>query len=451
MLSVTTNEGKQKWKNWSGDVECEPAQLSTPQSIEEIQALLKKCESEGRQVRVVGSGHSFSPLVQTNDMMISLDGLQGIIHHDVERAEAEVWAGTKLYTLGEELAARGFAQENLGDINAQSIAGAVSTGTHGTGVQFGSLSTQVKTVTLLTATGEEKTFSTTENASLLPAAQLSLGSLGVITKLTLALLPKYCLRYQSERVLLQDCLARLDEYNQNHRHFEFYWFPYTKWVQIKTMDQTDEAPTGTTLWNQFNKTVVENGLFWLVSECSRLFPRTSRSVSKLSARGVPVLHEVNESHRLFASPRLVRFHEMEYSIPANRLPEVMEEIEVCVEKHRFAVHFPLECRYVKADNIWLSPAYGRDSAFIAVHMYKGMPYKEYFAALEEIFLRHEGRPHWGKMHTQSAEELKNRYPKWEEFMRVREELDPAGLFLNPYLRRVFGVEMREKISTHMDG
>jgi FAD-linked oxidoreductase len=425
------------WSNWSGSVQSVPRQVVSPHSTADLLRLLGEYGRSGRHARVVGSGHSFTPLSQTDDVLLSLDGLQGIESVDTRRGTVRVLGGTKLKRLGEALLAHGLAQENLGDIDVQSIAGAISTGTHGTGIGFGTLSTQVESISLATASGELLECSSEQHPDVFKAAQVSLGTLGVIAALTLRVVPARRLRFVSRRERLSDCLASLERYKQEHSHFEFFWLPYTQWVQAKFLNETEAAASGGNLWGSFNKLVLENGLYWVLSEACRLVPRLTRPVSRLSAQAIAAVDEIGYSHRLFATPRLVRFQEMEYNIPVEHLNSVLTEIQACIERMRFDVHFPLECRFVRADDIWLSPAYQRASAYVAAHMYRGMPYKPYFRHVEEIFQRYQGRPHWGKMHTRNGRQLAALYPRWNDFRRVRAELDPQGVFLNDYLRELF--------------
>lgn len=429
----------QSWKNWAGLVTSTPQQVVYPSSLEEVVQVVKEASQQGKTIRVVGSGHSFTALVETDQILLSLDDLQGVITIDDEEQTATVWAGTKLKLLGESLYERGYSQENLGDINAQSIGGAISTGTHGTGIQFGSVSTQVVGLTVVTGQGDILECSETYHPELFRALQVSLGLLGIIVKVRLRVLPAYNIHYKSKRMNLNDCLNNLTTFTDSHRHFEFYWFVHTNVVQAKFMQITQEPASKNSVWNQFKKIGIENGLFWFLSEGCRLFPHLCVPISKLSAKAVPDIEEVGASHKLFATPRWVRFSEMEYSVPADKMKEVMEEIRECLQEHRFAVHFPIECRYVKGDDIWLSPAYKRDSAYIAVHMYKGMPYKAYFQAMERIFLKYDGRPHWGKLHELTTADLQERFPMWNQFKAIQKQMDPNGLFLNPYLSRLFGV------------
>lgn len=430
----TTNN---KWTNWSGSVTATPRQIVKPVSIDELAHLMKMYGRDERHVRVVGAGHSFTPIAQSDDILMSLENLQGVTSINAGQNIATVRGGTWLKTLGNELLKHGLAQENLGDIDVQSIAGAISTGTHGTGIAYGSLATQVEGFTLITADGERLECSAEHNPDIFKAAQVSLGTLGIIAEVKLCVVPAKRLHFKSHRESLQSCITNIERYKRENEHFEFYWFPYTQWVQTKFLKGTTEPASKTSLWGNFNKIVLENGVYWLLSEWNRMFPKSSRAISNISAQGVAPVDEVGYSHLLFSTPRVVRFQEMEYNIPAEHFTTVLAEIEACIGREQFEVHFPIECRFVHADDIWLSPAYQRESAYIAVHMYRGMPYKAYFAAIEAIFQRYGGRPHWGKMHTQTAASLEKLYPRWHDFRRVRAELDPKGIFLNPYLSALF--------------
>lgn len=436
-------ENQKVWKNWSGIVHSTPKHVVYPRCVEDIVSLVKKCAKEEKSIRVIGTGHSFTPLVQTSDVLVSMDRLAGVGKVDEKSRTVDVWAGTKLKDLGEALYKQGWAQENLGDIDSQSIGGAIGTGTHGTGIQFGSLSTQMVEMQIVTASGEVLTCGEQENPQLFKALQVSLGMLGIIVKMKIRVVPATVLQYNSQRLSIEQCFRRLHELRDNHDHFEFYWFPHTDVVQVKLMDETDEKPSGNRFWNDTNQLVMENALFGVLSRGCRIFPKLCKPVSRLSARFVPVGNEIGYSHQLFTTKRLVRFNEMEYSVPAEKMETVVRDIRQCVADHGFEVHFPVECRYVKGDDIWLSPAYGRNSAYIAVHMYKGMPYVNYFTEIEAIFRRHNGRPHWGKMHTLRAEELAVLYPQWESFRKIRNEMDPNEMFQNSYLKKLFAVGKRE--------
>ncbi|WP_020061520.1 D-arabinono-1,4-lactone oxidase [Bacillus sp. 123MFChir2] len=422
----------QRWRNWTGNVQGVPQYTMYPKSIEEVTQAVEFAKEAGKRIRVVGSGHSFTSLVQTDEILISLDKLQGMIEINSQTLIVEVWAGTKLFQLGEIL------QENLGDIDAQSIAGAISTGTHGTGISFGNLATQVVEVTAVLASGEVITCSEKEYPQYWKGFQLSLGMLGIIVKVKLKVIPAYSLAYESKKESFATVMSKLEEYKKN-RHFEFFIFPYSDDVQVKITNVTEEVG-GELKWHKLKTALIENMAFSLLSEGCRFFPSISKSVSQLSAKGVPNTKIVGQSYKVFATARNVRFYEMEYSIPAEYMKEAVEEIYNLIYEKKFQVHFPIECRYAKEDDIWLSPSYGRDSAYIAVHMYKGMQYTSYFQAVERIFQKYEGRPHWGKMHTMKYDTLQQVYPKLPHFLELRQTVDPTAMFLNPYLAKMFLVE-----------
>ncbi|GGG72900.1 D-arabinono-1,4-lactone oxidase [Paenibacillus radicis (ex Gao et al. 2016)] len=437
MQAMAAATGSKLWTNWSGIVQATPREVLLPGTIDEVVETVQLCRREGRTLRVVGSGHSFTPIAASDDILLSLDRMQGLVSVDLDAAVATVWGGTKLRLLGELLFEQGLAQENLGDIDVQSIAGAISTGTHGTGRAYGNLSTQIIGLTIVTGRGDVVECTPESHPEWFKAMQISLGVLGVIVQVKLKLQSAYKLEYVSSRMPLKSCLAQLSELAESNRHFEFYWFPYAEPCQIKRMNLTDQEVTNRKAWEHFSDVWIENKLFGLLSEFSRKLPSSSAAISRLSASQVPVGRKVNYSHRLFATQRLVRFNEMEYNLPAEAIGEVIEEMREELARGRYRVHFPVECRYAKGDDIWLSPAYGRDSAYIAVHMYKGMPHEAYFAAMERIFLRYGGRPHWGKMHTLQAVQFKELYPKWEAFGAVRETLDPDRILLNDRMQHLF--------------
>lgn len=427
------------WKNWSGSVLASPEEILYPHTIEDVQNIIKKANKEHRKIRIVGSGHSFTPIVATNQLLISLDHMQGIIEVDDLEKTATVWAGTKLHKLGALLHEKNLAQVNLGDIDVQSIAGAISTGTHGTGIKFGNVSTQVIAITAVLGTGEVLECSTESHPETFKAMQISLGLLGIIVKVKLKLQSSYVLKLESRRLPLEEVCAQLDTWVDENRNFEFFWFPYATMCQVKTLNITTYKPKEQPIKSFFNDTLLENTIFGLLSEGSRVFPKMSKAVSQLSASFIPNHTKVNYSYRLFTTQRLIKFQEMEYNVPAEAMAQIIAEMREVLEKEKFNVHFPVECRYAAPDDIWLSPAYGRPSGYIAVHMYRGMPYKQYFAKMERIFVKYGGRPHWGKLHTRTEEDLVNLYPMWKEFKRVRAECDPNQLFVNSYLKQLFNI------------
>ncbi|MFC5470978.1 D-arabinono-1,4-lactone oxidase [Cohnella suwonensis] len=422
------------WKNWSGVVNASPQRVEYPENVDQAVAIVRKAAEEKRYVRIVGSGHSCTPLAASDQVLVSLDRMQGIVRIDREERTAVVWAGTKLKALGHLLHNEGLAQENLGDIDVQSIAGAISTGTHGTGTQLGNLATQVIGLTIVNGRGKVLECSETSHPDLFKALQISLGVMGIIVQVKLRLQPSYVMAFESKKMTLDEILQNLEALRQNNRHFGFFWFPYTRMCQVKLWNVTDQPAEEHKIRDFINDRLFENTFFGLLSELCRMFPSVSGAMSKLTASSIPVMRKVNYSHRLLTGDRLVKFNEMEYSVPAEAMADVIREIGEAKMKEKFDIHFPIECRYVARDSIWLSPAYERDSAFIAVHTYRGMPYERYFQAMEEIFLKYDGRPHWGKMHNLKSGELSKRYPMWHEFGEARKKMDPDGLFLSPYMK-----------------
>jgi FAD-linked oxidoreductase len=421
-------------QNWSNLFQFRPKNLFFPTSLEEIASLVKN--AKGRKIRVMGSGHSWNPLIQTEDLLVSLKHFQGIEHLDAEKKQAVVRAGTQLRYLGRLLHTRGLAMENLGDIDEQSIAGAVSTGTHGTGKNFGIIASQIIEITLVTAKGEIITCSPTQEPNLFKAAQVSLGMLGIIALVKLQLVPAYNLECYKNREDFETCLDKVDQYSEQYRNYEFFWFPYSDVVCNKFLTLTQKQPENKPIKKFLIDIIYENGGFKLASETARILPGLSPKISRICASGISVERETHYSHKVYASSRLVRFNEMEYALPAEKGPEIMREVRAWIEKNQAQVHFPIEYRYVKGDDIWLSPAYERDSCFIAMHMYKGMPYQKYLNGLEEIMVAYRGRPHWGKLHTQKFSLLTEAYPKLKEFLSWRQALDPEQVFVNAYLKEL---------------
>ncbi len=425
------------WRNWSGRVECRPGKFAEPKSLSELQTVVRDAAAAGKKVRVVGSGHSFTELVATDDVLITLDGMQGLVEAKPEAGEATVWAGTKLHRLNPMLDEQGLAMENLGDINVQSIAGAVSTGTHGTGMKFGNIATQAIGLTLVTASGEVLELSETKDRDLFKAAQVSLGTLGVIAKVRLRLVPSYKLDYWRKKSTFTETLAKAEEWRDAHRQFEFYCFPHAEQVQLKFLDQTDAPVNVNARKKWFADVFMENFMFGAMSMVCRSFPSMCIPIARFCAGTLGFSHEINVGHKSLSTVRMVKFNEMEFAMPAERGLECVKELKEWIDREKVTVHFPIEFRYVKGDDVCISPHYGRDSAAISVHQFKGMDYKKYFDGCEAIFRNYNARPHWGKLHSLKAKDLRALYPKWDEFQRARQQLDPKGVFLTPYLKSLF--------------
>jgi len=386
--------------NWSGSVACRPARIAEPRDEAAVAELVVEAGRRGTSVRVVGSGHSGTPLVATEGLLLRLDALAGVESHDPQAATAVVRAGTKLCDLGDPLLERGLAMHNLGDIDKQALAGAVGTGTHGTGPTLGNLSSAVAGARLVTADGEIRTLEADSDPDLLRALRVSVGALGVFTALRLRLLPAYRLHERIRRASVEDCLERLDEEIAAHRHFEFFWLPAKDVAEVKTLDLTEAPP------------------------------------SDLPDRPY---ERIGWSAHVLPSERDVKFFEMEYALPRERGPACFRELRARMQERHPEVQWPVEYRTVARDDAWLSPAAGRETVTLSVHQDGRLPYRELFEDVEPIFWAYGGRPHWGKIHTLGARALRDLYPEWDRFLAVREELDPAGRFLNPHLRELFGI------------
>ena len=427
------------WKNWSGYVECPSTPVLTPGSGAELATTLADAVRDGRSVRLVGAGHSFSPLVASDGVIVSLDRLQGILSVDAATRVARVHAGTRLYALGAALAQRGLAMENLGDINVQSISGATSTGTHGTGLGFGNLATQIGALKFVTADGREVVASPDENPELFAGGRIALGSLGVLTEVSLRLVPAYRLRLERGRMDLEECLAQADALVAANRQFEFYWLPHTETVLTKKWNITDAPVDKSGVGRWVSDVLLENIAFGLLCDVGKAVPSLCPPLSRFCASLVSASEQVDASWSMLSTVRQVRFNEMEWSLPAERGADALREIKALIARREFPLMFPLEYRWVRGDDLWLSPNHGRDSVHISVHQYCGMPFEGYFDAVQAICLNHGGRPHWGKVHSLKAAQLARLYPRWDDFLALREKMDPKGLFLTPYLRGLFGV------------
>jgi L-gulono-1,4-lactone dehydrogenase len=425
------------WRNWARNQHCAPAAIEEPGSDAELAAIVKQAASDGRRVKVVGSGHSFTDVATTDGVMIKLDNYQRVLSIDPERATATVQAGVHLTDLNEALAARGLGMENLGDIAYQSIAGAISTSTHGTGGKLRGLAAQVIGLELVTADGSVLSCSETEEPEVFKVARVGLGALGVVSTVTLQCVPAFNLRAVEEPIRMDDVLESFDALANDNDHFEFYWVPHTGWALTKRNNRTDE-PVNRSRVNEFvNRTLLENVAFGAVCRAGRMRPQWIPRLSKLMKSGGRNEY-VERSYRVFTSPRLVHFYEMEYAVPRAAVVDVLKQLTSWVNNSGLTINFPVEVRVAAADDIPLSTASGRESAYVAVHVYWGMPYEQYFRGVEAIMDAVGGRPHWGKLHFQTAATLAPRYPDWDRFRAVRRRLDPEGRFANSYTERVLG-------------
>jgi L-gulonolactone oxidase len=426
------------WRNWAGNQRASAA-VARPSTQDELAAVLRQAATRGRRIKPVGAGHSFTDIAWTDDLRVELDRLAGLVSVDRFAHLVTVRAGTRLRELNAILAAHGLAMPNLGDIDQQTISGAISTGTHGTGAQYGCLSTFVEALTLVTATGEVVHCSATERPDVFAAARVGLGALGVITEVTLRCVDAFVLHADERPMPLGAVLADLDGMVEANHHFEFYWFPYTELVQAKRNNRVPADDRPLARWRAWlDDEFLSNTVFGGVCRVGRRVPAAVPAISALSARALSAREYTARSDRVFCTPRRVHFVEMEYGIPRAALPVAFEGLRKVVDGLPFKVLFPVEVRFAGADDIWLSHGYDRESAYVAVHQYVGAPYEPYFRAFERVVTALGGRPHWGKLHYRNAESLRPAYPRFDDFLAVRDRLDPGRVFANPYLDRVLG-------------
>jgi L-gulonolactone oxidase len=427
----------ERWTNWSGEQYCAPERIERPGSEEAVAEAVRRAVAEGRRVRVSASGHSFTDIACTDDVMLRLDGLDRVLSVDGDLVEVE--AGITLHRLGKELADRGLAMENQGDIDRQQLAGAISTATHGTGAAFPNLSAQVVALRLVTADGETRDFSKGSDPLGLRAARVALGALGVVTRVTLRCVPLFTLRRLDLPRGLDDVLGSLDELVDANDHFEFYGFPYTGRVMTRESERSERPAEPTGPWKRWvNDVVAEN---WVPGAIFRLGRAAPSVIPALNRRFVPLMAPskvVDHAYRVYASRRTIPFTEMEYGIPREAAAEAVRRVVDLIERRRLPVSMPYEVRFTKGDDAHLSTAAARDTCYIAVHQYRGMDFESYFRGVERIMDDYGGRPHWGKRHFQTAATLAPRYAGWEDFQEVRRRLDPDGVFTNDHVARVLG-------------
>jgi L-gulono-1,4-lactone dehydrogenase len=427
------------WSNWDGRQECTPASFERPATVSELSGVLERAQRAGRRVRVAGAGHSFTGLVVTDGTLISLECMNRVLDVDSAGGLVRVQAGMTLGALNAELERRGLALENLGDIDRQTLGGATATGTHGTGARLRNLSGPVRSIELMLADGSMLTVDAESDPDAWRAARVSLGALGVVTAMTLEVVPAFRLRGVDGPQPLDEALARLDEHVAGHDHFELYWFPYSELALLRRNDRTLQAPTRRSAARAYLEDIVlvNHGL-QAFSLLGRRFPTLIPRLNRVVTRVAGSSERVDASHRIFVSPRRVRFTEMEYAIPRDRAGDAVRAVREAIEGHHLPVSFPIEVRFGAGDDALLSPAYGRDTCYIAVHVFDAMEYEPYFRLVEELMDGFDGRPHWGKRHFQTARTLAPRYPEWDRFQAVRSRLDPSGRFANAELERVLG-------------
>jgi L-gulono-1,4-lactone dehydrogenase len=435
MVSAATTA----WRNWGRTASCTPVRTATPAGDDEIAQVLKEAAAAGLTAKVTGTGHSFTDIACTDGVQIKLDRHARLLDVDTKARTATVEAGIPLMTLADELAQYGLALSNLGDIGYQTVAGATSTATHGTGAKFGTLSTQIVKLRLVTADGSALDLTRESDPDAFRAAQVGLGALGVLSRVTIQCEPAFNLHAVEQPEKLDAVLESFEDRVRDNEHFEFYWFPHTDICMTKENNRT-EAPlkpkSRSKTW--FDDMFIANRVFGVSQRVGRRWPSSVPRIAKLAGVLLGKTEEVDRSDRVFLTPRLVRFSEMEYSIPREAAPQGVRAVKDIIERDRLIVSFPIEVRAVAPDDALISPAYGSDRAYIAVHMFQGVDFHPYFRAVEAAMRDLGGRPHWGKWHYRTAEDLRPAYPEFDRFLAVRDRLDPNRLFQNAYLERVLG-------------
>ena len=440
--------GPGEWRNWAGTATATPVRWVQPRNEAEISAAVKDAAAAGLQVRALGSGHSFTAAAATGGLALDLSLWSGITAADTRTGLVTVRSGTTLRALNAALAELGLAMANLGDIDAQTIAGALSTGTHGTGARLGGLATQAEALDLVLADGSQVTCSASTRPELFAAARVGLGALGVVTVVTLRCVPSFTLAADERPMPVEQVIEQFDALAADNDHFEFYWFPYGRQALVKRNNRLPAAGAGSPAgrapapmpgWRRFWEfEVMENAAFGSLCRLGRAAPRLIPALNRISSAALSARSYTDASYRVFVTPRRVHFVESEYAVPRESLAGVLAELRHAVPRLADPVMFPVEVRVAAADDIWLSTAYGRDTAYIAIHQYAGLPYRAYFDLFESVVAGVAGRPHWGKLHSLDAARLGPLYPRFDEFRRVRAQVDAEDRFGNPYLSRVFG-------------
>ncbi|GAA1354108.1 D-arabinono-1,4-lactone oxidase [Falsarthrobacter nasiphocae] len=430
------------WSNWAGNHTRTPAAVEYPETLSGVVTALERARSAGRRFKVVGGSHSFSDIAAGDGVVASLDNYSGLVSADRSTGLAVFRAGTRLRDVHPLLDPHGLALPNMGDVDHQSLAGALSTSTHGTGLAYTGYGASVRALTIVLASGEVVECSPTSRPELFEAARVGLGALGVVVEVTIQCVPRFALRAEEKPEPLDDVIESFTERCEREDHLEFYWFPGTRTALTKTNTRlpwgVERSPVS---WASrlIDDELVKNGVYGLTCRAGARFNGLVPLVNRAANRLVSARTYTDASQKVFVSSRRVRFRETEYALPFETAAEALREIVRVVDSFGEAISFPLEVRATAADDVWMSTSTGRRSVYIAAHRYVREPHEAYFAALERVFWDFGGRPHWGKIHSLDAERLRPLYPRFDNFLEQRALADPDGLFLNPYLERVLGV------------
>lgn len=436
---ATTGAPTRSWTNWAGNQSARVRRIAAPSSTQEVAATVREAAAHGLAVKPVGSGHSFTPAAVTDGVLVRLDHLARLRSADKASGLVTVEAGMGLWRFNELLAEQGLALTNMGDIQAQTVSGAIGTGTHGTGRSSASIAAQVAGLELVLADGSTVTCSAAEHPELFEAARIGVGAIGVITAVTFRTEPSFLLAAREEPMRFEAVLEAFDDLWHDNEHFEFWWYPHTHGTTVKRNNRTAGPAEPLSRGREwFEDEFLANTFFAGICRVGRAAPRAIPAINKLAARALSARAYVDRSDKVFTSPRRFKFLEMEYALPLEATVPALREIERMLADSGLKISVPIEVRTAPGDDLWLSTAHGRDTAYVAFHMFDGSNPAEYFENAESIMVAYDGRPHWGKLHTRDHEYFASAYPRFADFLTVREKADPDRLFANEYTRRIFG-------------
>ena len=432
-------ETNRTWQNWAGNQRAASRRIATPRTTGEVAAAVRSAADDGLTVRMTGTGHSFTGAAVAEGVRLRPTALTSVRSVDTATGLVTVEAGLPLHALNRVLDEHGLALANMGDIQEQTVAGALQTATHGTGRDVAGLVSQVAALELVLADGSVVTCSREERPDLFAAARAGLGALGIVTAVTWRTVPSFLLRAQEEPMKWDEVLARVDEFDAANEHFEFYWFPHTEGCLTKRNNRTEGPAEPLSKFKYWlDDLFLSNTVFGAINRITHRAPSATPFVNGISARALGARTYSDSSYKVFTSPRTVRFKEQEYAIPREELVPALRELRAMFAKKDWRISFPIEVRLLPEEDAWLSMAHGRRSAFIAVHVYHHDLHEQYFRGVEELLTALNGRPHWGKLHTRDAAYLEKAYPRFGDFRALRDELDPDRRFANPYTEQVFG-------------
>jgi FAD-linked oxidoreductase len=427
------------WRNWAGNQQASARRATAPASTGEVAAAVRQAAEEGLTVRMTGTGHSFTGAALCDGVRLDPHRLTAVRSIDTASGLVTVEAGLPLRRLNEILDDHGLALANMGDIQEQTVAGATQTATHGTGRDAAGLVSQIAALELVLADGSVVTCSRTERPDLFDAARAGLGALGVVTAITWQTVPAFLLRAQEQPMRWDEVLGGLEEMAAGNEHFEFYWFPHTEGCLTKRNNRVEGPAQPLPRFKAWlDDDFLSNTVFGALNQVTHRFPAAVKTINGVSARALGARTFTDISYKVFTSSRTVRFKEQEYSLPREQLIPALRELRALFRRRDWRISFPIEIRLLPAEDAWLSMAYGRESAFIAVHVFHKDRHEDYFRGVEDLLTGFGGRPHWGKLHTRDASYLETVYPRFGDFLALRDELDPDRRFANAYTAQVFG-------------